>query len=44
MLIFKFLESERKAKERDPEKYTRERAEDARRAYKDHQNVLKIPN
>jgi hypothetical protein len=35
--ISKFLESERKAKERDPEKYTRERAEDARRAYKDHE-------
>jgi hypothetical protein len=35
--ISKFLESERKAKERDPEKYARERAEDARRAYKDYE-------
>jgi hypothetical protein len=35
--ISKFLESERKAQERDPEKYARERAEDARRAYKDHE-------
>jgi hypothetical protein len=33
--ITKFLESERKAHERDPERYKKERAEDARREYKD---------
>jgi hypothetical protein len=33
--ISKFLESERKAKERNPEQYERERKEDARRAWKD---------
>ncbi len=33
--ITKFLESERRAKERDPEKYERERKEDARRMWKD---------
>ena len=33
--ITKFLESERKARERDPEKYKKERAEDARRMWKD---------
>ena len=34
--ITKFLESEREAKERDPEKYKKEREQDARREYKDH--------
>lgn len=34
--ISKFLESEAKAEKSDPEKFKQERAEDARRAYKDY--------
>ena len=35
--IAKFLESERQAYERDPEKYKKERAEDRRQAYKSYE-------
>jgi len=35
--ISEFLKSERKAYERDPEKYMRERAQDDFRRYKDHE-------
>jgi hypothetical protein len=35
--VSKFLESERQAYERDPEKYKKERAEDARKAYKNYE-------
>jgi hypothetical protein len=35
--ITKFLDSELKAYERDPEKYKKERAEDARRAHRDYE-------